>query len=152
MVSADRRPFLRDAGVALGLFAVLLAFTQLRFQPVQIPGYLLILGFDAPQNRLLPGLSGVGYRLGFGLYLLGLAAIAGRTAAWLRRRFGDAGGLRYGIAGGLLAILLILLAAAVVVLGPDASQVPGSVVAAVAVGLAGLWLGMRVAAWREPTE
>lgn len=152
MVSAHRRPFLRDAGVALGLFAVLLAFTRLRFQPVQVPGYLLILGFDAPQNRLLPSLGGVGYQLGFGLYLVGLAAIAGRIAAWLRRRFGDAGALRYGIAGGLLAIVLVLLAAAVVILGPNAIQVPGPVLAAAAVGLAGLWLGMRVATWREPTE
>jgi hypothetical protein len=148
----DHRRFLRDAGVALALYLLLLALTQLSLPAVQIPGYLLIVGFDAPQNTVLPGLSGVGYPALFGLYLGGLAALAGRLASRLRRRFGPAGRLRYGLAGGLLAIVLVLLAAAVVIAMPNVRQVPGPVVLAVAIGLAGLWVGTRLAAWREPTE
>ncbi|MFB6361147.1 MAG: hypothetical protein ABEH59_07470 [Halobacteriales archaeon] len=146
---AGRRTYIRDVSVALALFLGLLALTRLQFQPVQIPGYLLMMGFDAPQNALLPGLGGPTYTVLFGLYLVGLAALGGRIAGRLRRRFGGGGRLRYGLGGGVLAVLLILLGAAVVIAVPNARQVPTPVAIALAVGLAGLWLGMRFGAYRD---
>lgn len=146
---AGRRTYIGDASVALGLFVGLLALTRLQFQPVQIPGYLLIMGFDAPQNAVVPGLGGPAYTVLFGLYLVGLAGFGGLIAGRLRERFDGTARLRYGFVGGLLAVLLILLGAAVVIAVPNVRQVPMPVVIALAVGVAGLWLGMRFGARRE---
>lgn len=152
MVAADRRVFLRDAGVALGLYVLLLAAMRVQFQPLQIPGYLLVLGFDAIQNPLAPGLASPLFEVALGLYLAGLAAIAAALAGRLRRRFGPAGRLRYGLAGALLSVGIYALAVLVLVFMPNYRGNVSPLLIAAAVGLAGLWAGMRLAAWRQPAE
>jgi hypothetical protein len=149
MAPVDRRGYLADAGVAFALFLAFIALTRLGYTPLGIPGYLLVRGFDAPQNAMLPGLSGAGYTLTLGLYLVGLAAVAGGIAGWLRGRFATAGPLRYGLVGGLITLLLLLLGVGVVILVSNIRPVPTPVAIAVAVGLVGLWAGRRVAFRRE---
>lgn len=149
MDAADRRHLYRDAGVAVGLFAVLLALTRFGFGPAGIPGYVLVLGFDAVQNPLAPGLGGGAFQVALGAYLLGLAGLAGGIAARLRRRFGS-GTLRYGLAGAVLAFVLYAL---VVALAVGVTALPegwSPVVVAAVVGLGGLWAGTRLASRREP--
>lgn len=148
---ADRE-YLRDGGVALGLFGLLVVATRTPFPPVRLPGYLFVYGFDAAQEALAPGLGGGAYQVALAGYVLGLAAVGGAIAGRLRRRYGPAGPLRYGLVGGVLAVglyALVVLGALVVAVLP-ASWSP--LVIAALVGLAGLWSGMRLAAWREPTE
>lgn len=152
MVAADRRVFLRDAGVALGLYVVLLAALRVQFQPLQIPGYLLVLGFDAIQNPLAPGLASPLFEAALGLYLVGLAAVAAALGGRLRRRFGPAGRLRYGLAGALLSVGLYALAVLVLVLVSNHRGNVSPLLIAAGVGLAGLWAGMHLAVWRQPAE
>lgn len=151
-MSPLRRHHVHDAGVALALYAVLLALMRLGYQPLQVPGYLLVLGFDAIQNPLAPGLGGGAFQVAFGGYVIGLAAVAGAVARRLRRRFGPAGRLRYGLAGAVLAFVLYAL---VVIVGVAVSALPDGwspVAIAVVVGLLGLWSGMRLAGRRELVE
>lgn len=146
----DERTTRRDAGVALALYLLLLGFTRAPFPPARVPGTVLIVGFDAPQHAVLPGLDGVGYPAVFALYLIALAAVGGRIASWLRGRFGAAGPVRYGLVGGLLAIPIGLLAAAVLVVGSTVNPIPAPMIGAAVAGFVGLWAGRRLAAWREP--
>lgn len=152
MVAADRRVFVRDAGVAIGFYVLLLAAMRVQFQPLQIPGYLLILGFDAIQNPLAPGLTSPLFEAALGLYLAGLAAVAAALAGRFRRRFGPAGRLRYGLAGALLSVGIYALAVLVLVFVPNYRGNVSPLLIAAAVGLAGLWAGIRLAAWRQPAE
>ncbi|MFB6353479.1 MAG: hypothetical protein ABEJ92_05280 [Halobacteriales archaeon] len=139
------RTTLFDGAVALGLYVVLVAAMRVPVPGVGAPGYLLVLGFDAVQNPLAPGLGGGAFQVAFGGYLLALAGLAGAVAGRLRRRFGPGGVLRYGVAGAGLAGLVyavgVLVAMVVSALPPDWSPVA---VAAI-VGLAGLWAGWRLA-------
>lgn len=138
------RTTLFDGAVALGLYVVLLAAVRVPIPGVGTPSYLLVLGFDAVQNPLAPGLGGGAFQVAFGGYLLALAGLAGSLAGRLRRRFGRGGVLRYGIVGALLAGVLyaaaIVAAMFVTALPPDWSPVA---VAAV-VSVAGLWVGWRL--------
>lgn len=149
MPGTERQRFYRDAGVALVFLLGLLALTRLDFTPVELPGYLVLLGFKAPMQTLVPGLRGGGEVVGFGGYLLGLAALSAAFAGRLRTRFGGDGRLRYGLAGAALALVTILLGAAVVITVPNLRQVPTPAVLATAAGLGGLWLGVRLAAARD---
>lgn len=146
MVSVlHRRPWRRDLLVALGCYGVLLALLQLQVQPLQLPGYLLILGFDAVQNHVAPGLGGGAFQAALGAYLFGLAAIAATIAARLRRRFGPAGPVRYGVAGAILAFTAYgLLAGFASLVRLFTGELPAPLLALVA-GLAGLWIGWRLA-------
>jgi MFS family permease len=152
MVAADRRVFVRDVGVALGLYVLLLAAMRVQFQPLQVPGYLLVLGFDAIQNPLAPGLHSPLFEAALGLYLAGLAAVAAALAGRLRRRFGPAGRLRYGLAGAVISVGLYALAVLFAVFVPNYRGNVSPLLIAAAVGLAGLWAGMRLASWRQPAE
>lgn len=152
MEALHRRDRVRDAGVAFGLYVLLLAAMRIQFQPLQIPGYLLILGFDAIQNPLAPGLASPLFEAALGLYLLGLAAVSAAIADRLRRRFGPAGRLRYDLAGALLSVGLYALAVLVLVFVPNYRGNVSPLLIAAAVGIAGLWAGMRLAAWRQPAE
>jgi hypothetical protein len=71
-----RRPSLTAVAAAyvvlLGLVGLALA---VRFQPTQVPGYLLLVGFDFLQNPLAPGLSGLAFDATFHLYLLALSVL-----------------------------------------------------------------------------
>lgn len=143
---SDRRTWWRDAGVALAVYAVLLAVMRLPLQPLQGPGYVLLLGFDAVQNPLAPGLGGGAFQVAFGGYLLALAALAGAVADRLRRRFGPAGPLRYGVAGAVLAFLLYAVAVLGAMLLGALPTAWSQVAAGLLVGLGGLWVGWRLGA------
>ena len=139
--------------VALAVYVGLLALLRVPVQPLQVPGYLLVLGFDALQNPLAPGLGGGAFVVALAAYLLGLAAVAGWLAGRLRRRFGPAGPLRYGVAGAALAFagvtLLVLLATFV----PHFAGNWTPLLVAAATALASLWVGWRLAGARPvPAE
>ena len=100
--------------VILGLVALALTVT---WQGLQIPGYLVMVGFDLLQNPFAPGLGGLAFWIGFLLYCYGLAVLAGVVSRWLRVRvLGNRtrGTWRYPLAGvlvllGVLAIGVGLL-------------------------------------------
>lgn len=140
------RASVRDAGVVLAFYVLLLALARVPFQPLQVPGYLLALGFDAIQNRLAPGLGGGGFQVAFGAYLLALSAVGAAAAARLRRRFAPAGPVRYGVAGALVAVGVLALVVLLVVFVPFFTGSWTPLAIAAATGLAGLWLGWRLAA------
>lgn len=140
------RLLVRDAGVALAFYVLLLALARVPLQPLQVPGYLLMLGFDAVQNRLAPGLGGGGFQVAFGAYLLALSAVGGTAAARFRRQFGPAGPVRYGVAGALVAVGLLALAVLLVVFVPFFTGSWTPLAIAAVTGLAGLWIGWRLAA------
>ena len=145
MVSrSDRSTRWRDAGVALTTYAVLLAAMRVPLQPLQAPGYLLVLGFDAVQNPLAPGLGGGAFQVALGGYLLALAGLAAAVAGRLRRRFGPAGPLRYGVAGAVLAFLLYAVAVLGAMLLGALSPAWSPVALGLLAGLVGLWVGWRL--------
>lgn len=149
-MAENRRPFVRDAAVALAVYLVLLALTQLRYSPIAAPGHAIVLGFDAVQQQLAPGLRGGAYVVAVASYVLGLVALAGRVAGRLRGRFG-AGGLRYGIVGAVIAVVAYAVA---VTLGFLVSALPASwspVAIATIVGLVGLRAGWRLGSRRSAT-
>jgi hypothetical protein len=71
-----RRPTSTAVGVAyLALVGLVGLAFALRFQPTQVPGYLLLVGFDFLQNPLAPGLTGVAFDVAFHAYLVVLAVL-----------------------------------------------------------------------------
>ena len=113
---------------------------------------MLILGFDAVQNALAPGLGGGAFQVALGGYLLGLAGLAGVVGGRLRRRFGPGGVLRYGIVGALVAFVGYALVIAVVIATSSLPAGWSPVVVALAVAAAGLWTGSRLGARHRRTE
>ncbi|ESP87592.1 hypothetical protein [Candidatus Halobonum tyrrellensis] len=108
--SFSSRTLLRDwvaaAAVLGGLYA--LAY-GVQFQPLQVPGYLLLVGFDAVEFVLPEFGSSTAYDLGFACYLGVLAALAavGASAARARGATGPLVGVGAGLAAvGTLALLL----------------------------------------------
>lgn len=152
MSHRSRPRALRDAAVALLVFAVLLGAMRLQFPPVQLPGYLLVLGFDVVQNPLLPRLGVVAHQAVFGLYLVVLALAASVLASRLRRRFGPASSLRYGVAAAFLVAGLVALVVLVTVLIRNFTGNVSPLLLALAVGFTGLWAGLRLATWRNRAE
>jgi len=137
---------LRDGGVALSLFLLLLAVaTTVPVAAIQLPGYLLLVGFDALQNGLVPGLGTGLYAVGFAAYLLVLGLVAVWFAQLFRRTYGPANrAWRYGVAGGLVTVGLLAFADLLLVLLPNARGDPSPLIAVLGVILfgliAGLWL------------
>ncbi|SFR33873.1 hypothetical protein [Halogeometricum limi] len=71
-----RRPSPAAVGVAyLALVGLVALAFALRFQPTQVPGYLLLVGFDLLQNPLAPGLTGLAFDVAFHLYLVIVAVL-----------------------------------------------------------------------------
>lgn len=149
---SPRSPPLRDAGVGILVFAVLLGVMRIQFQPVQLPGYLLVLGYGAVKNSLLPGLGGVAQSAVFGLYLLGLAVATSVLAARLRQRFGPAGPFRYGLAAAFIVVGGVALGVLLIVLVRNFTGNVSPLLLALTVGLVGLWAGLRLATWRNRAE
>ncbi|GGL46252.1 hypothetical protein [Halocalculus aciditolerans] len=71
--------------VALSLL-VLAAF--LPVGPLRLPGYLVLAGFDAPQNAFLPGLGGAGYWAGVATYLYLVSLVVGGVLRAVLRAVG----------------------------------------------------------------
>ena len=84
---ARARAILANRDVSV-LFVVFLALVVLTFittvRALQIPGYILFVGFDAFQNTYLPNISSVAFYLGLGVYLYLLAFVLGSIYRSLR--------------------------------------------------------------------
>lgn len=105
----------RDVAAATAAVVVLYGLARVQFPPFQIPGYLLVVGFDAIEAVL--GSAGDAYRVLFGAYLLGLGVAGGTVAHYVRRWSAgtDLPSWRVGLAGGLAVIGTGALAFAAVV-------------------------------------
>ncbi len=114
---AHLRPFLgRDVAVASGVVAGLYALAVVvPFQPLVVPGYLLLVGYDAIEGAL-PVLSGF-YAVGFPLYCYLLAVLAAAVARRLRAA-GAPNAWRPGAAAALLVVGGLALTLAVGVYAP----------------------------------
>lgn len=114
-VTRRRRTFVRDAAVATLVLAVLYGLLDVPFTPIQIPGYLLIVGFDVLESAF--GSAGSAYQVLFAAYLIGLGLAGAGIAAAVREHDGDASAWRLGAAsafalvgtGGLLFALAVLV-------------------------------------------
>lgn len=95
MSRRERRGVERAARVLVGrevhwtvvVLALCVLATFLPVPALQVPGYLLLIGFDAPQNALLPGLGGVAYWAGFAGYLYVVSVLVGGVVRVLADRF-----------------------------------------------------------------
>lgn len=103
----------RDVAVAYGVLVVLYLARFIRFQPLQIPAYLLIVAYDMVEV-LVPVLTPY-YPLGFPLFLYLLAIIGAGVARWGRAGGGEAP-TRTHVAGGVCLVVgsLSLLFGAVI--------------------------------------
>lgn len=60
----------RDVGIVFGVLAALVILMYAtRLQGLQIPGYLVLIGYDYLQNTLVPEISSVAFWVGFLVYL-----------------------------------------------------------------------------------
>lgn len=101
----------RDVAVAYAAIVALYLVRAVRFQPFQIPAYLLIVAYDLVEVTL-PVLTPY-YPVGFPLFLYLLAVVGAAAARWLR--LGDGGASSWTqTAGGvclLVGVLSLLFAA-----------------------------------------
>lgn len=74
------------SGTFLVLLALVGVMAVVRIRVLQVPGYLVLVGFDLIQNPLFPGLSGSGFTALFALYLYSLAVLVGNGYRWMTRR------------------------------------------------------------------
>jgi hypothetical protein len=70
----------------LVLLALVVVMALVRIQPLQIPGYLVLVGFDIIQNSLFPGVSGSAFNALFALYLYALAVGIGNLLRLGKKR------------------------------------------------------------------
>ena len=106
-----RRAFVRDTVIATGVIIGLYGLAvSVQFQPLQIPGYLLIVGFDLLE--VIFGSAGNNYDLLFAVYLLGVGLVGAAVAHVLSGLAQDIPRWRVGVAGAfsVLGILSLLFA------------------------------------------
>lgn len=138
-----RRSFVRDAIVAaLTIVGVYGLGQGVQFQPVQIPGYLLVVGFDVLEAAF--GSAGRNYDVLFVAYLLGVGVVGAAIAYVLRKQVGetDVPGWRFGAAGALVVVGALSLSFALNVLLGSGWVTPVLVTGATALVLLGVagWL------------
>lgn len=137
MIAGSTRVLARDVLVSMAVVIGLYALAEgLQFQPLQVPGYLLVVGFDVIERTF--GAAGPYYHLWFGLYLATIGLVAAGVAQVIRPWTGEGlpgwrlaassalaviGVLAFGLAAtvlagaGQLAPVLILAAAGAILLG-----------------------------------
>ncbi|WP_411968232.1 hypothetical protein [Haloferax sp. YSSS75] len=135
--------FARDAVVATAVLAGLyLLGYGIQFQPLQIPTYLLIVGFDLIEVTF--GSAGANYDVLFAAYLLGLGVLSAAVAHAVRAvsRKTDLPQWRLGAAGALAIVGTISLLFAVSVLVSTMQTTPVLVTGAAGIALLALagWL------------
>ncbi|MDS0299396.1 hypothetical protein NDI76_11650 [Halogeometricum sp. S1BR25-6] len=110
MLDVRRRAFVRDVAVCVAVVVALYALMRVPFQPLQIPGYLLVVGFDWLEFAL--GSTGERYPFWFGAYLLGLGVVGGLVARLFRTLTvrTERSGWRFGAAGACVVVGLGALA------------------------------------------
>ena len=111
--------FVRDVVVATAVVVGLYGLAFVEFQPVQIPGYFLIVGFDMLEATL--GSAGSNYDVLFYAYLIGLGVVGGGLGHFLRAWTDDeVPNWRRGVAGALIVAGLLAFSFALLVLvGPS---------------------------------
>lgn len=114
MAYTRARSFVRDAVIGTAVIAGLYGLAYVEFQPVQIPGYLLIVGFD-----MLEGVFGpvsIDFELVFGLYLVGLGLVGAGVVQGLRTVAPETvPGWRLGVAGALTVVGVLSLSFALAI-------------------------------------
>lgn len=88
--AARRGDWLIGREVASAFLVVLLLVTVMavaQASVLQIPGCLVLVGFELVQNPLFPGLSGSAFTAAVAIYLYGLAVVLGNLYRLGRRRF-----------------------------------------------------------------
>jgi hypothetical protein len=115
--------FARDVVVATAVVVGLYGLAFVEFQPVQIPGYLLIVGFDTLEATF--GSAGSNYDVLFYVYLVGLGVVGGVIGQLLRTLTDDeVPGWRLGVAGALAVTGLLALSFALLVLVGSSQLTP----------------------------
>jgi hypothetical protein len=119
------RAFIRDAVVSTLVLVGLYGLAQtVQFQPVGIPGYLLIVGFDAIEG--VTGAFEASYELAFTIYLLGLGVVGAVISTALRTLSDEAAqsGWRVGMAGGVAVVGLLSLLYGVLIAAGTSQLIP----------------------------
>lgn len=145
-MTTTRRAFARDTLVATLILAGFYGLGWgVQFQPAQLPGYLLIVGFDAVE-RVFGG-AGAAHSLLFAVYVFGLGSVGAAIAGRLRSRSGRTPRpwWRTGMAGAVAVLGSLSLLFAVGLLIGTGQRVPvlitgtaGTTMLAVAGWLAGV--------------
>lgn len=113
----------RDVVVATAVVVGLYGLAFVELQPVQIPGYLLIVGFDILEATF--GSAGSNYDVLFYAYLVGLGVLGGALSHSLRT-WTDEGvpGWRRGVAGALVVTGVLAFSFALLVLSGSSQLLP----------------------------
>lgn len=106
----------REVAVAFAVIAALYLVRYVRFRPLQIPAYLLIVSYDLVELAI-PLLTPY-YPVAFPLYLYLLAVTGGALARWFRSDTPEAGTVLRSVGGVCLLVGSISLVFAAVVGGP----------------------------------
>ena len=106
----------REVAVAFGVIAALYLVRVIRFQPLQIPAYLLIVAYDFVEVAV-PALTPY-YPVGFPVFLYLLAVVGAAMARWGRSIDGTSGAGRSAAGGFCLLIGGLSLAFGLFVGGP----------------------------------
>lgn len=104
MRRAVPRAFVRDWVAGTAAIGALYLLMRVPFQPAQIPGYLLVVGFDVLEATF--GSTGARYPLWFAAYLSGLGAAGAVVSHLLRTPVvrTNVSGWRVGVAGGCVVV------------------------------------------------
>lgn len=136
-----RRSGTRDTVVVMGVLLGLLTLQfVVPFQPAQIPGYLLLIGFF-PVEAVIEGAdSGIAFYALFGVYVLALSLVGSVTATVFRHRTrnSELAGWRFGVAGALAVTGTIALLFSVSTLMSGTDPTPAFVGLVTALVLFGL--------------
>lgn len=138
MIAGSTRDLARDVLVAVAVVVGLYALAEsVRFQPLQVPGYLLIVGFDVIERTF--GAAGRFYHVWFAVYLAAIGLVGGGVAQVIRRRSGDGlPGWRLAAASALAVVGVLALGLAVTVLAGAGQLAPALILGAAGAILFGL--------------
>ncbi|UTF54538.1 hypothetical protein [Natronosalvus rutilus] len=133
-----RRSFVRDALVTTVVLAGLYALAiSTSFQPLQIPGYLLVVGFGVLEEAVAVGFADANPSILFAAYVLVLGLVGAAIASLARGRVPDSGlaWVRPGVAGALAVVGALSTLLAISILLTTTQREP-----VVVTGVAGLIL------------
>lgn len=145
----------RDVAVAYGVVVALYLIRHVRFQPLQIPAYLLIVAYDFVEVAL-PAINPY-HPVGFPLFLYLLAIASAGIARPVRGGDTDASAWRRATGGVSLLVATLSFLFAALVGGPLVSATdnptPLAITATtgVVLAVAGWWLLRGRSAWRVTT-
>lgn len=106
----------REVAAAFGLITVLYLVRVVRFQPLQIPAYLLIVAYDIVEV-VVPAITPY-HPIGFPVFLYVVAVLGAALARSLRSRDRGVGGVRAGLGGVGVLVGMFSLAFGAFIGGP----------------------------------